>query len=133
MEFPETQSENIYEEYGNENAESVKGKVFKDVKVDGTHDVNKDKKENEGEVNEGYDQNYEAYNPHYADYSKPLNSHRNIIFEFAKKKWVILLVIALLAICGLVVGLSVHFTMAQGFFNLTSHTESVLLTIWRIF
>ena len=33
VELSETQSENIYEEYGNENAESVKGKVFKDVVV----------------------------------------------------------------------------------------------------
>lgn len=103
MKRPKSQSDDIYEEcneeyvsYGKEYAKYITTKY---VKIDETRDE-KDDKESE-EV-------YEEY--------------RDIILKFAKRKWITLSVIALLAICGLVVGVSVHFTKAQGFFTSTSRT-----------
>ena len=63
---------------------------------------------------ERYDGDYEAYNPKYASYSKTSNPHRHVICQkLLEKKWVIISVVLLLPICGIALGLSIHFTAPQ--------------------
>ena len=63
------------------------------------------------EVYEHHDGDYEGYNPKYASYLKTSNTHHRVICQkLAKKKWVILVMVTFLAICGIAVGLSIHFT-----------------------
>ena len=87
--------------------------MSKDVKNDDNGDKNADGNINEENVYERYDGDYEAYNPKYANYSKSPATHREIILRLAKKKWVILLIISLLAIVGIAVGLTMHFTVPE--------------------
>ena len=66
---------------------------------------------NKDEVDEHDDGDYEAYNPKYASYPKTSNTHQRVYcLKLVKQKWVILLMVTFLAICGITVGLSIHFT-----------------------
>ena len=80
------------------------------MKKEDNGDKNADGNINEENFSERCDGDYEAYNPKYAHYSKSPGTHREMILRLAKKKSMMLLVIPLLAIIGLAVGLSVHFT-----------------------
>ena len=61
------------------------------TKKDGNGDKNTDRNINKENVYERYDGDYEAYYPKYANYSKSLETHREIILRLTKKKWVVLL------------------------------------------
>ena len=102
--------------------------MSKDVKKDDNGDKNADGNINEENVYERYDGDYEAYNPKYANYSKSPETHREIILRLAKKKWVILLVISLLAIVGIAIGLSVHFTVPEPTTTLDLSSTSIAPT-----
>ena len=103
-----------YEPYGNEYAEYVTGKeerVLKDVESDTNVDKNIKENKKEQQIHEQYNGDYEAYHVRYANYSKPVNAHREtIVRKLAQKKRVIILAFTFLAICGFVIGLSAHFT-----------------------
>ena len=106
----EAESQGIYEEYDGEYEQYEEKNVEKDTEVR-EKVSNESMNQGKEEVYEEYDGNYEAYNPKYAKYLKVPNTQRQVVCrKFTKKKWVILLVIALLAISGIAVGLSVHFT-----------------------
>ena len=96
----------------------------KDFKNDGNGDRNDEGNENQENV---YDGDYEAYNPRYANYFKTPKSQPAKILRLAKKKLVILLVISLLAIVGIAVGLSVHFTVPTPLPTTTHGTSTTLL------
>ena len=105
----ETQSEGIYEEYDDVYEQYGQEDAKNDTEVR-KENVNGD----EEKVYEQYDDDYEPYNSRYANYSKVSNTNRQEIFrKLADKKWVMLFVISLLAICGIAVGLSIHFTAPQ--------------------
>ena len=99
---------------------------MKDAKKGENGDKNSDKNEKQENVYEPYDEDYEAYNPKYANYSKAPETHRKIILRLTKQKWVILLVITLLAIVGIAVGLSVHFTTTESPSTTTLGTSTTL-------
>ena len=124
-----------YEQYGGEYAEyvtEVHENVLKDVNNDGNENDNGNEEDSKTKIYERYDADYEAYNPRYATYLKTSNTHRGtVIRNFITKKWVALLIIALIAICGIVVGLSVHFTAPESMSSTTlgmSMTLSILPT-----
>ena len=106
-----------YEQYEGEYVEyvtEVHKNVLKDVNNDGNEKGNGNEEDFKTRIYERYDGDYEAYNPRYATYSKTSNTYRgSIIRNLITKKWVVLLTIALIAICGIVVGLSVHFTTPE--------------------
>ena len=98
------------------------------MKNDSNGDKNDDRNVNEENVFERNDKDYEAYNPRYTNYARAPETNREIILRLVKKKWVILFVISLLAIVGIVVSLSVHFTAPEPLQTTTLSTATTLLT-----
>ena len=100
-----------------------------DVQKDVNDDKKTDENENKEHVHEQYDGDYEPYNPKYANYSKSPKTNREIIVGLAKKKWMIILAIVLLAIVVIAIGLSVHFKIPELHPSTTPGTSTTSLTL----
>lgn len=87
-------------------SESVNEKCENSCEKRGNAEARKD---NEN-VYEEYDDVYEEYIPRYHEYKNTEKSNKEKFYQEVRRKWWIFCVLLVLLFCGIILGLSIHFT-----------------------